>query len=120
MIENVHWQAPVRIEARKDFDPGLMWNLLNEENEYHIQRRRDLQSSIEAILADSPGIFSYRNKDNEPVRFEEAKSIILEYRLYPDGLSQHELINGIVGIANALLYIDRREELLRDEITDQV
>lgn len=115
-VENVHLQAPIRITANREFDPGLLASL-TEEDMGHDRRR--LKTEIEAVLTNTPGIFNYQNRTGENCKFEEARSIELEYRIYPDGLSQHELITGIVSIANALRYVDHREEQLSEELREK-
>lgn len=115
-IENVHFQAPIRIEAERQLHPGLHSTLSDDDMAVY---RRRLKTEIESVLANAPGVFNYHDFDGENCAFEDALSISLEYRIYPDGLSQHELINGVVGIANALRYVHQREEQMQEEIEEQ-
>lgn len=116
VIENVHFQAPIRIEAKRELNPGLHSSIANEDMAVY---RRRLKTEIESVLTNAPGIFNYQDFEGENCAFEDAVSISLEYRIYPDGLSQHELINGVVGIANALRYVRQREEQIKEEIEEQ-
>lgn len=113
-IENVHFQAPIRIAAEREFDPGLLSTLTDQK-----RHRRRLQTEIESVLTNTPGIFLYQDLDGEACAFEDAKKLVLEYRIYPDGLSQHELISGITAIASALRYVDEREAKIVEELQEQ-
>jgi len=120
-IENVFLNAPVQIRAVKQFEPDVLLYLTEEPEEDVVlggpgQSRRQFVMMMETVLTTLPGHFVYRNKDGEAVPFERSEEVAIEYRLYPDGLSQHELMNGIISMVNGMRYISRREEALKEEI----
>ncbi len=122
-IENVFLNAPVQIRAVKEFEPDVLLYLTEEPDDETIvggpgQSRRQFVMMMETVLTTLPGHFVYRNKDGEVVPFEQSKEVAIEYRLDPDGLSQHELMNGIISMVNGMRYISRREDALKEELTE--
>lgn len=115
VIENIHFQAPIRIAGERKLDPGLLATLSDQQ-----RYRRRLQTEIESVLTNTPGIFRYMDADGNICAFEDAETLILEYRIYPDGLSQHELMTGITAIASALQYVNEREEKLAEELQENM
>jgi hypothetical protein len=80
--------------------------------------RRRLKTEIEAVLTNAPGAFDYFDDNGESCNFEEMRGVRFEYRLYPDGLSQHELNNGLLSIDQALHYVEKRVKQMADNLQD--
>jgi hypothetical protein len=80
--------------------------------------RRRLKTEIEAVLTNAPGAFDYFDDDGNSCNFEEMRGVRFEYRLYPDGLSQHELNNGLLSIDQALHYVEKRVDQMADNLQE--
>ncbi|WP_147441183.1 hypothetical protein [Halorubrum sp. Atlit-26R] len=80
------------------------------------QDRERLKTEIEAVLTNAPGGFDYFDDEGESCGFEDMRGVRFEYRLYPDGLSQHELNNGLLSIEQAIEYVDNRVEQMADNV----
>lgn len=86
-----------------------------------MERKRDrnnLKTEIEAVLTNAPGAYDYFDDKGESCSFEQMRGVRFEYRLYPDGLSQHELNNGLLSIEQALTYVENRVEQMATNIEE--
>ncbi|RBI58544.1 hypothetical protein DMJ13_26660 [halophilic archaeon] len=68
--------------------------------------RNDLVARIRELLTEVPVIYGFHNQNGENVIFKDMSQIFLEYRIYPDGLSQHSLMTGLVDVWKAMRYLD--------------
>lgn len=68
--------------------------------------RNALVARIRETLAAAPVVYGFHDDRGNNVRFEDVQRLFLEYRLYPDALSQHELMTGLVDVWKALRYVD--------------
>ncbi|WP_254532940.1 DUF2299 family protein [Natrinema gelatinilyticum] len=73
--------------------------------------RNDLVARVRETLSSLPVIYGFRGTTGDNVRFVDMKRVFLEYRIYPDGLSQHELMSGLVGVWKAMNYLDTLPQL---------
>lgn len=112
LVENQPLGAPVIVSAEREFDPGLLATL-DEREEI-----REFEDEIEWGLTSAPGIHNYRDHEGNSCRFDEADVLYIEYRIYPDRLSQHELITSIIDLAMALRFINHREEKYSERLHD--
>lgn len=68
--------------------------------------RNDLVARIRETLTMTPVVYGFRNANGQNVRFEEMTRIFLEARIYPDGLSQHTLMQTLIAVWKAMRYLD--------------
>lgn len=68
--------------------------------------RNDLVARIRETLSPLPVIYGFRGETGGNVRFNEMQRIFIEYRIYADGLSQHEFMSGLIGVWKAMRYLD--------------
>lgn len=68
-------------------------------------QRNDIISQIGAVLTNSPGIYRFTDGMGNDVDFESLRAIRIEHRIYPDSLSQDRLMNSIIDVVNALVYV---------------
>lgn len=95
------------IASTIEFDPETLALLMAEQD-----TRRTLLTHFENVLTTAPGWYTFVDADGGMgCTFREMRSIRLEYRIYPDGATQHELMTGLIDMANALVF-------LRDMITE--
>lgn len=74
--------------------------------------RNELVARVRETLTEVPVIYGFRNEEGQNVVFGDMSRIFLEYRIYPDGLSQHELNRGLVDVWKAMRYLDDLPTLL--------
>ncbi|WP_458190176.1 DUF2299 family protein [Haladaptatus sp. NG-WS-4] len=68
--------------------------------------RNELVARIRELLTEVPVVYGFHDEHGDNVRFKDMKQIFLEYRLYPDALSQHALMSGLVDVWKAMRYLD--------------
>lgn len=116
-------RSPVRVMADYEFDIEGLANLVGRADEDPAPQPYDemntIKQLIETVLASTPGIHNYVDEDGEYCDFEEARRLKIEYRIYPDGLSQHELMNGIINIVSTLAYVERILSAYQDRLEEQ-
>lgn len=104
-------RPPVRIKADYEFEADRLATMIGRAEKDPTPPPYDeietIEQLIETVLASTPGVHNYVNYEGEYCDFEQARKLEMEYRIYPDGLTQHELMNGIVNMLNALVYVQR-------------
>lgn len=68
--------------------------------------RNDLVARIRETLATAPVVYGFRDTHGNNVRFSDMTRIFLEARIYPDGLSQHTLMQTLIGVWKTMRYLD--------------
>lgn len=115
-------RSPVRIVANYHFPVDIAATLVGRSTDDPMLQPMDdirmLKQLIETVLASAPGTHAYLDHEGEFCEFEKAKELVIEYRLYPDAVSQHNLMNGIVSLVNSLKYVNRMMEIYKDRIED--
>ncbi|NHN48070.1 hypothetical protein G9464_10725 [Halostella sp. JP-L12] len=100
-IGRVRGTGPISVASTIEFDPETVALLMERE-----EKRRDLLTRFERVLTIAPGWYTFLDGAGNPgCNFTEMRSIRLEYRIYPDGASQHALMNGLIDMANALVFL---------------
>lgn len=74
--------------------------------------RNDLVARIREVLTNSPVIYGFHDEHGANVRFEDVHRVLVEYRLYPDGLTRHALMSGLVDVWKVVHYLDDVPTLL--------
>lgn len=122
IIENTSRRVPVIIRAERDFRSDVMSNLVRrtDEDQAHYAREefRQFLELIEWALNTAPGVSWYVDHEGELCSAEDADGVVVEYRIYPDAVSQHEIINSVVEIGSAFKMIRQREEKYADRLQD--
>ena len=109
LVKEDKW-GPVRLVGKNAFDTEESAALLADDD-----RREELLSRIGPVLAATPGFYTFLDEEGTSCELAHAESIQLEHRLYPDGTSQQALMEGLMGIATAMRYIQNVvAELRRD------
>jgi hypothetical protein len=108
-VHMVRRGGPIRIVATEEISPDKLLMLLERD-----RNRRQLQTQIEAVLANVRGSYSYLDANGESCSIEEMRKIGLEYRIYPDGLTQHEFMNALLDIERAVTYVNQRVDKLAE------
>lgn len=68
--------------------------------------RNELVARVRETLTASPVVYGFHDETGSNVRFEELQRIFIEHRIYPDELSQHTLMNGLIDVWKVLRYVD--------------
>ncbi|MFB6160456.1 MAG: DUF2299 family protein [Haloferacaceae archaeon] len=68
--------------------------------------RNDLVARIRETLTGVPVVYGFQDERGANVRFGDVHRILLEHRIYPDGLSQDALMTGLVEVWKAMRYLD--------------
>lgn len=114
--------GPVRIVAIEEVDAAKLANLVPEadldfsERYRHDRLRRDLQTQLDALLSNTRGTYNFLNDDHDPCQMIHMRYVGIEYRIYPDGFTQHELMNGLLDIDRALRYTHERIDGVMEEL----
>ena len=74
--------------------------------------RHTLLTRIREAFIEIPVVYGFQNSAGANVPFEEMSMVFLEQRIYPDGLSQHTLMTGLIDIWKAMRYLDDIVSLL--------
>ncbi|MDY7081149.1 MAG: hypothetical protein SXQ77_01775 [Halobacteria archaeon] len=62
-------------------------------------------SQIAAVLTNSPGLYRFTDGQGNDVDFGDLRAVRVEHRIYPDGFTQHNLMNSIFDVVQALYYV---------------
>lgn len=68
--------------------------------------RATLVARIREALAAAPVVYGFYDERGNNVRFQDMNRMFLEFRLYPDALTQHTLMAGLVDVWKAMRYVD--------------
>lgn len=74
------------------------------------EARRLLRPTLEAVLTNVPGTYSYLTADKEQCSMDRMRCIGFEYRVYADKAGQHEINNALVSMDSAVEYVKSRIE----------
>lgn len=78
--------------------------------------RRQLEARVREQLTGGPVLYYFLDERGDNVPFEDANVIRLERLLYPDGTSQHTLMNAIFEVAKQLFFLDASIETLVENV----
>jgi len=92
--------SPVRIVGRSGFDTERTKDLLRDD-----ERRGELLQYIGPMLAATPGFYTFLDPDGDSCQLQQAETVQVEYRIYPDGARQQTLMDGIMSIATSMRYV---------------
>lgn len=122
IIENTSSRVPVIVRAERRFGPDVLSNLVRRADEEEATVGRDdyrqFLEEIEWALNTAPGVAQYVTHEGEVCSAEDAVGVMIEYRIYPDAVSQHEIINSVVEIGSTFKMIRQREEKFLDRLLD--
>jgi hypothetical protein len=103
----------LHVIRRKPDGPILIGQEIEYDDEIRSQiralsesSRNELVARIRETLTASPVVYGFHDKQGSNVRFQEMQRIFVEYRIYPDTLSQHTLMNGLIDVWKVLRYVD--------------
>ncbi|MFC4247222.1 DUF2299 family protein [Natribaculum luteum] len=68
--------------------------------------RNELVARVRETLTTIPVVYGFVDERGTNVAFEDLQRIFLEYRIYPDAVSQHELMTGLVAVWKGMRYLD--------------
>lgn len=109
VIKEETW-GPLRLVGKSAFDTDRTAALLDDETQ-----RAELLTRIGPVLAATPGFYTFLDADGTVCEFADVDAIQLEHRLYPDGASQQTLMDGLMGLATAIRYIQNAVAEMRRE-----
>ena len=78
--------------------------------------RRQLEARVREELTGGPVLYYFLDQQGDNVPFEDAHVIRLERLLYPDGVSQHALMNAIFEVAKQLFFLDASIDTLVENV----
>ena len=113
-IHMVRRGGPIRIVAIEEVTPDKLSHIIERDAD-----RRHLQSQIEVVLANNRGSYSYLDDDGNRCSLKNMRSIGMEYRIYPDGLTQHEFMNALLDIDRAITYVNQRVDKMAEGLDSQ-
>jgi hypothetical protein len=99
VIKEDTWD-PLRLVGKSAFDTERTAALLDDD-----ARRGELLARIGPVLAATPGFYTFLDSEGTVCEFADVHAVQLEHRLYPDGASQQSLMDGLMGLATAIRYI---------------
>ncbi len=67
------------------------------------------------MLAAAPGFYTFLDDEGDPCDFPHVHSILLEYRLYPDGASQQALMASVMATASTMRSIQNTAAALQNQ-----
>lgn len=106
--------GPLRIVGRCGFDTERTQALINDA-----QQRRDLLTRIGPVLAATPGFYVFLGEDGQRCEFTSVQTIELEHRIYPNVAGQQQLMDGVIGIATAMRYIQNLVATMGSQLTTE-
>lgn len=109
------------IKAQKQGPIMLAGRVQVHENSLdHIRDSRWLQfvGEINSILTTAPGMHSFVDGHGNHAPSDRFQAVEIRYWIYPDGASQHVLMNGITDIFAALSYIRDTVNRINEEVTN--
>lgn len=103
----------IHMIRRRPGGPVLVGQTIEFSEEIH-SRIRDLSTTarselvtrVRESLMELPAIYGFRDENDANVAFEEMQQIFIEYRVYPDEISQGRLMRGLIDVWKALRYLD--------------
>lgn len=116
--------GPVRVVAVEEIDAAKLASIVPESNldpgerNTRARMRRNLQTQLDALLANTPGTYNYLDDSKNPCQLTNIRYIGIEYRIFRDEFSQHKLMNGILDIDRALRYTHQRINDVVEEMQD--
>ena len=113
-VHMVRRGGPIRFVATEEITPDKLSHIIERDAD-----RRHLQSQIEVVLANIRGSYSYLDDDENRCSLKEMRSIGMEYRIYPDGLTQHEFMNALLDIDRAITYVNQRVDKMAEGLDSQ-
>lgn len=81
--------------------------------------RDHLLARIQETLNDSRGVYRFQTADGADCGFGDLHHIRIEHRIYPDGASQHELMNSIFDVAKSLLFLQESISTLTKNVQNR-
>ena len=100
--------GPVRVVGRSGFDTDHSRRLLRED-----ERRGEFLRYVGPMLAATPGFYTFLDEEGLSCALENAETIQVEYRLYPDGASQQALMDATMAIGTSMRYVQNVVGALR-------
>lgn len=105
--------GPIRLVSNTAFDTERTRRLLESEAD-----RDELLTRIGPALAATPGFYTFLDAESASCELRDAQSIQLEHRIYPDGASRQSVMDGLMGLATAMRYLQNTVAMLLDTRRD--
>lgn len=106
--------GPVAIIARMTPGPEALASLIDRRSD-----RQHLQNLLGSVFTNSPGAYNFLDSDGNPCGFDELHTLEIHYRIYPNELSQHSLMNGLLDITSALVFFRNSTSQFLDNLDEQ-
>lgn len=122
VIENRSRRVPVILRVERDFDIRVLSNLearRTDEEQMTLNGEPPFFQEVQWALNTAPGVYRLVNDEGEPCGQNNARGVMIEYRIYPDKVSQHHIINSIVEVQNALKMVSQSESAYIEWIRTQ-
>lgn len=94
--------APVIIGQQIEYGEDIRVRIQNLSE----ATRNDLVARVRELLTEVPVVYGFHDQQGNNVQFQDMNQIFLEYRIYPDAMSQHTLMRGLVDVWKAMRYLD--------------
>lgn len=92
--------GPIRFVGQSGFDTDAAKTFLRDD-----QRRGELLKYIGPMRASTPGFYTFLNEERASCELQNAETIQIEYRIYPDRGGQQALMDGIMSVATSMRYV---------------
>lgn len=94
--------GPVLIGQEIAYDEGIQTRI----QQLSAEDRNELIARIRETLTTVPVIYGFTDADGMNVQFQDLDHIFLECRIYPDELSQGQLMARLIDVWKAMRYLD--------------
>lgn len=106
--------GPVVIISRMTPGPEALANLIDRKAD-----RQHLQNLLGSVFTNTPGAYNFLDENGNACEFDELYTLEVHYRIYPDGLSQHSLMNALMDITSALVFFRNSVLQFLDNLDEQ-
>ena len=103
----------VHIIRRRPDGPLLIGQQIEYDDEIRRQirglsetERNTLVARIRETLTGVPVVYGFHDEHGTNVSFGDMHRIFIEHRIYPGGMNQHTVMNGLIDVWKAMRYLD--------------
>lgn len=101
----------LRVRGTVSLPPKFLGNLLELPG-----IRRNFRTQLSTVLTGTNGFYQCLDDDGEACGFEDLRTIALEKPIYPDQVSQSEVMESLIRTSESLRYISESVDMIEDDI----
>lgn len=103
----------LRVLAQCNFDPELLANIFARGH-----YKRNFRTQMTSVITNTPGVYQFLDADGNETSYEGLRLVRFEDHIYADGASRQRVMDSVMALSTAALYVKQITDNFAEELVD--